>query len=106
MTSTFDNCILWNAILRNQNAYDDADVMYLFMLQELDPQTVSSYYSRSEKIIQKMREMNADNETSWSEIDSLYVNNIVEQIKEKNYNALVPKILSMLTTLEVHYGVN
>ena len=106
MISTFDNCILLNAILRNQNAYDDADVKYLFMLQELDQERVNNYYSRSEKIIQKMREMNVDNETSWSEIDSLYVNNIVEQIKEKNYNALVPKILSMLTTLEVHYGVN
>jgi len=105
MMSNFDNCILLNAILKNDNLYDDSDASYLFMLQGLHQQIVMEYYSRSEKIIQKMRELGADNMESWSEIDNLYVNDIVEEIKTENYNAIIPKIRNLIETLETKYGV-
>jgi len=105
MMSNFDNCILLNAILKNDNLYDDSDASYLFMLQGLHQQIVMEYYSRSEKIIQKMRELGADNMESWSEIDNLYVNDIVEEIKIENYNAIIPKIRNLIETLETKYGV-
>lgn len=105
MMSNFDNCILLNAILKNDNLYDDSDASYLFMLQGLHQQIVMEYYSRSEKIIQKMRELGVDNMDSWSEIDNLYVNDIVEEIKIENYNAIIPKIRSLIETLETKYGV-
>ena len=43
-TSTFDNCILLNAILRNRNLYDDDEVRYLRQLQQADPISVDEYY--------------------------------------------------------------
>lgn len=106
MTSTFDNCILLNAILKNDNVYDDSDAGYLFMLQGLHQQIVYEYYSRSEKIIEKMKELGVDNQDSWSGIDNLYVNNIIEEIRNQNHNAIVPKIRNMLEKLELQYGVN
>lgn len=106
MTSTFDNCILLNAILKNNILADDEDTNYLYALQQLDLQIVGEYYVRSTKVIQKMREVGADNEDSWTEIDTLYVNDIVQQIKEQNFNELVPMIRNMVENLEVKYGVN
>jgi hypothetical protein len=106
MTSTFDNCILLNAILKNSILADDEDTNYLYELQQLDLQIVGEYYVRSTKVIQKMREVGADNEDSWTEIDTLYVNDIVQQIKEQNFNELVPMIRNMVENLEVKYGVN
>jgi hypothetical protein len=106
MTSTFDNCILLNAILKNSILADDEDTNYLYALQQLDLQIVGEYYVRSTKVIQKMREVGADNEDSWTEIDTLYVNDIVQQIKEQNFNELVPMIRNMVENLEVKYGVN
>lgn len=106
MISTFDNCILLNAILKNNILADDEDTNYLYALQQLDLQIVGEYYVRSTKVIQKMREVGADNEDSWTEIDTLYVNDIVQQIKEQNFNELVPMIRNMVENLEVKYGVN
>lgn len=106
MISTFDNCILLNAILKNSILADDEDTNYLYALQQLDLQIVGEYYVRSTKVIQKMREVGADNEDSWTEIDTLYVNDIVQQIKEQNFNELVPMIRNMVENLEVKYGVN
>jgi hypothetical protein len=106
MTSTFDNCILLNAILKNNTLADDEDTNYLYALQQLDLQIVGEYYVRSAKVIHKMREIGADNETSWTEIDTLYVNDIVQQIKEQNFNELVPMIRNMVESLESQYGVN
>ena len=54
-TSTFDNCVLLNAILKNSNPYDDDVVRYLRQLQQADLQSVGEYYYRSEKIIPAMR---------------------------------------------------
>ena len=54
-TSTFDNCVLLNAILKNSNPYDDDEVRYLRQLQQADLQSVGEYYYRSEKIITAMR---------------------------------------------------
>ena len=104
-TSTFDNCVLLNAILKNDNPYDDDEVRYLRQLQGVDLQSVSEYYSRSELIITAMREQGADNNVVWNEIDKLYIDAIIEKLKVRNFQNLFSDIRSVLEQLELKYGV-
>ena len=104
-TSTEDNCILLNAILKNSNPYDDDEVRYLRQLQQVDLQSVGEYYYRSEKIINAMREQGADNEGVWNEIDRLYIDAIIEKLKVRNFQNLFSDIRNVLEQLELKYGV-
>ena len=104
-TSTFDNCVLLNAILKNSNPYDDDEVRYLRQLQQADLQSVGEYYYRSEKIITAMREQGADNEGVWNEIDRLYIDSIIEKIKNRDFSTLFSDIRSVLEQLELKYEV-
>ena len=104
-TSTFDNCVLLNAILKNSNPYDDDEVRYLRQLQQADLQSVGEYYYRSEKIITAMREQGADNESVWDHIDRLYVHLIIEKLKVRNFKNLFSDIRNVLEQLETKYGV-
>ena len=104
-TSTFDNCVLLNAILKNDNPYDDDEVRYLRQLQGADLQSVNEYYSRSESIIAAMREQGADNNVVWNEIDKLYIDAIIEKLKVRNFQNLFSDIRSVLEQLELKYGV-
>ena len=104
-TSTFDNCVLLNAILKNDNPYDDDEVRYLRQLQQVDLLSVNEYYSRSEAIIVKMRELGFDNNVVWNEIDRLYIDPIIEKIKVRNFKNLFSDIRNVLEQLESKYGV-
>ena len=104
-TSTFDNCVLLNAILKNDNPYDDDEVRYLRQLQGADLQSVTEYYSRSELIITAMREQGADNNVVWNEIDKLYIDAIIEKLKDRNFQNLFSDIRNVLEQLELKYGV-
>ena len=104
-TSTFDNCVLLNAILKNDNPYDDDEVRYLRQLQGVDLQSVSEYYSRSELIITAMREQGADNNVVWNEIDKLYIDAIIEKLKVRDFQNLFSDIRNVLEQLELKYGV-
>ena len=104
-TSTFDNCILLNAILRNRNLYDDDEVRYLRQLQQADVQSVGEYYTRSQKIITAMREQGADNDSVWDEIDRTYVSPIIEKLKVRNFQNLFSDIRNVIEQLELKYGV-
>ena len=104
-TSTFDNCVLLNAILKNDNPYDDDEVRYLRQLQGADLQSVTEYYSRSESIIAAMREQGADNNVVWNEIDKLYIDAIIEKLKVRNFKNLFSDIRNVLEQLEIKYGV-
>ena len=105
ITSTFDNCVLLNAILKNDNPYDDDEVRYLRQLQGADLQSVTEYYSRSESIIAAMREQGADNNVVWNEIDRLYIDDIIEKLKVRNFQNLFSDIRNVLEQLELKYGV-
>ena len=104
-TSTFDNCVLLNAILKNDNPYDDDEVRYLRQLQGADLQSVTEYYSRSELIITAMREQGADNNVVWNEIDKLYIDAIIEKLKVRNFQNLFSDIRNVIEQLELKYGV-
>jgi hypothetical protein len=104
-TSTFDNCILLNAVLKNSNPYDDDEVRYLRQLQQADLISVGEYYTRSEKIITAMRELGADNDSVWDQIDRLYVDVIIEKLKVRNFDNLFSDIRNVLEHLELKYGV-
>ena len=105
VTSNFDNCVLLNAVLKNDNPYDDDEVRYLRQLQQADLQSVGEYYYRSEKIITAMREQGADNEGVWNEIDRLYIDSIIEKLKVRNFKNLFSDIRNVLEQLETKYGV-
>ena len=104
-TSTFDNCILLNAILKNSNPYDDDEVRYLRQLQQADLISVGEYYLRSEHIISAMREQGADNDGVWNEIDRMYIDAIIEKLKVRNFSNLFSDIRNVLEQLETKYGV-
>ena len=105
VTSTFDNCILLNAILKNSDPYDDDEVRYLRQLQGSDQQSVGEYYRRSEHIIEAMREQGADNDSVWDQIDRSYVDAIIKKLKSRNFSTLFSDILHMIEQLELQYGV-
>tara|TARA_B100001250_G_scaffold44517_1_gene35007 strand:- start:1948 stop:2346 length:399 start_codon:yes stop_codon:yes gene_type:complete len=104
-TSTFDNCILLNAILRNRNLYDDDEVRYLRQLQQVDLISVDEYYTRSERIINRMRQVGGDNDGVWDEIDRTYVSPIIEKLKVRNFKNLFSDIRNVLEQLELKYEV-
>ena len=105
VTSTFDNCILYNALLKNSDPYDDDEVRYLRQLQGADQQSVGEYYRRSEHIIEAMREKGADNDSVWDQIDRSYVDDIIKKLKVRNFSTLFSDILHMIEQLELQYGV-
>ena len=105
VTSTFDNCILYNALLKNSDPYDDDEVRYLRQLQGADQQSVGEYYRRSEHIIEAMREQGADNDSVWDQIDRSYVDDIIKKLKVRNFSTLFSDILHMIEQLELQYGV-
>ena len=104
--STPDNCIFYNAILNNSDPYDDYDMRYLIQLQGIDLQSISEYYTRSEAIIAKMRELGVDKTEVWDEIDRLYIDKIIEEIKEGRIKNLFSNLIrNVLEQLELKYGV-
>jgi hypothetical protein len=52
-----------------------------------------------------MRELGADNNDVWNEIDRLYVDAIIEKIKERDFSNLFSNIRNVLEQLELKYGV-
>ena len=102
---TLDNCVLSNAYQRNTDTSDDHDIKYLKSLRSLDQQTVSQYFSRSTRIINKMRELGVDNNQAWDSIDQSHAKPIMILIKDQNFTAVVPAIKEMILSLESQYGV-
>ena len=103
VTSTFDNCILLNAILKNSDPYDDDEVRYLRQLQGADRVNVEDYYRRSEYIIAAMREQGADNDGVWDQIDRTYVDSIIAKLKVRDFSTLLQDIRTMIEELELKY---
>ena len=103
VTSNFDNCVLLNAVLKNDNPYDDDEVRYLRQLQGADLQSVNEYYSRSESIIAAMREQGADNDGVWDQIDRTYVDSIIAKLKVRDFSTLLQDIRTMIEELELKY---
>ena len=102
---TLDNCILSNAYQRNTDTSDDHDIKYLKSLRSMDQQIVFQYFTRSTRIINKMRELGVDNNEAWDSITQSHAKPIMVLIKEQNFNAVVPAIKEMILSLESQYGV-
>ena len=103
--NNLDNCVLTNAAERNADPNDNHLLRYLQGLRSLDQQTVSEYFTRSTKIINKMRELGVDNYSTWDDVYLSYVESIITQVQQQNYGAVVPAIYQMLSNLESQYGV-
>ena len=103
--NTLDNCVLSNVVQRNTDTSDDHEIKYLKSLRSLDQQIVSEYFTRSTRIINKMRELSVDSDETWDGIDQSHVKSIMTMIKEQNFNAVTPAIKKMILSLESQYGV-
>ena len=103
--NNLDNCVLTNAAERNADPNDNHLLRYLQGLRSLDQQTVSEYFTRSTKIINKMRELGVDNYSTWDDVYLSYVESIITQVQQQNHGAVVPAIYQMLSNLESQYGV-
>ena len=103
--NTLDNCVLSNVVQRNTDTRDDHEIKYLKSLRSMDQQTVSEYFTRSTRIINKMRELSVDSNETWDSIDQSHVKSIMTLIKQQNFNAVIPSIRQLLSTLESQYGV-
>ena len=103
VTSTLDNCVLLNALLKNSDPYDDDEVRYLRQLQGADRVNVEDYYRRSEYIIAAMREQGADNDGVWDQIDRTYVDSIIAKLKVRDFSTLLQDIRTMIEELELKY---
>ncbi len=103
--NTLDNCVLSNVVQRNTDTSDDHEIKYLKSLRSMDQQTVSEYFTRSTRIINKMRELGVDNNEAWDSITQSHAKPIMVLIKEQNFNAVVPAIKQMILSLESQYGV-
>jgi hypothetical protein len=103
--SDFENCIFYNAILRNSVTFDDEDVNDLKNLHDLPNSVLEEYYIRSKKIISKMNELGLNRDPTWDEIDRVYLKDIKNQIKENKRHLLVDSIRDLLNTLELKYEV-
>lgn len=107
LPSNFDNCIFYNAIIKDDYPYDEWEVEYFvnFAVNGLESQ-VSEYYWRSEKIISKMRELGVDTEENWIEIDKTLIDPIFELIDDDDDGVEVFRmVIKMLSTLEQKYEV-
>ena len=102
---TLDNCVLSNAYQRNTDTSDDHDIKYLKSLRSMDQQIVFQYFTRSTRIINKMRELGVDNIQAWDSIDQSHAKPIMILIKDQNFTAVVPAIKEMILSLESQYGV-
>ena len=102
---TLDNCVLSNAYQRNTDTSDDHDIKYLKSLRSMDQQIVFQYFTRSTRIINKMRELGVDSNETWDSVDQSHVKSIMTLIQQQNFNAVIPSIRQLLLTLESQYGV-
>tara|TARA_B100002019_G_C21104637_1_gene515288 strand:- start:465 stop:806 length:342 start_codon:yes stop_codon:yes gene_type:complete len=106
--SNFDNCVFYNAIVKDDYPYDEWEVEYLvnFVNYGLTHQ-VEEYYRRSERIIKKMRELGVDTDETWIEIDQKIVDPIFESIEDDgDLVDVYRKTMAMISDLEDKYEVN
>ena len=103
--NTLDNCVLSNVVQRNTDTSDDHEIKYLKSLRSMDQQIVFQYFTRSTRIINKMRELGVDNNEAWDSINQSHAKPIMMLVKDQNFNAVVPAIKEMILSLESQYGV-
>ena len=107
--SNASNCIFHNAILRNNNPYDDDELEDLYDYLEglcVLPNTVlSEYFDRCERLISKMNELGVNTDENWNDIDKNMISKIRASIKERRAVNLVDDIRACLFELETRYGI-
>ena len=94
-------CIIYNAIVHNNNPSDNGDVSLLQNLRTTaNTDFIIDYYNRSAALIPFV----TDN-TKWNQIYIDYVVDIVEDLRSDNKNSALTRIANMLDSLESTMGV-
>ena len=105
-TSTIDNCLITRILIMDGRPQNDNDLRFLTELVHLPPNLVQLYYGHSKKVINKMIELNLDNQTTWSKFYDDYVKYIIKLIQDKDFDLVVNEIQKMFYEIEQTYGVN
>ena len=103
--NTLDNCVISNMVQRNSNTTDDDTVRYLSNLRSMDLQIVNEYFTRSIRIINKMRELGVDTDQTWDGFEHLHLKELLNLIDSQDFGAVIPSIRKMLSNLESTYEV-
>ena len=103
--NTLDNCVISNMVQRNSNTTDDDTARNLSNLRSMDLQIVNEYFTRSTRIINKMRELGVDTDQTWNGLDQYHLKEVLNLIHNQDFGAVVPSIREMLSNLESTYEV-
>ena len=107
--SNANNCIFYNALLRNNNPYDDDELAdlyeYLEGLYVLPNTVLSEYFDRCERLISKMNELGVNTDENWNDIDKNMISKIRASIKERRAVNLVDDVRACPFELETRYGI-
>ena len=96
LRSNFDNCILYNALIKNamSSQFDEygrlsrgwmEGAIFINFAQNGLQSQVDEYYRRSERIISKMRDLGVDNDETWIEIDQNLIVPIFDAISNESW---------------------
>ncbi len=101
LLSREDSCIFFNALTKNGDPHDDADVLLLQKFRSTNTEkTVLDYYIRASKIVSELNALPGDNTDLWMDITIKYVRPILTEIRENRNEEALVKIFSMLDGLE------
>jgi hypothetical protein len=101
LLSREDSCIFYNALTKNGNPHDDADVVYLQNFRSvMSGEKVLNYYIRASKIVQDINHVPGAQANLWMDITNRYVYPILAKVRSGKNDEAYTAILAMLDTLE------
>jgi hypothetical protein len=101
MLSRDSNCLFYNAIILNDDPYDNTDVLLLQNLRSnISGEQVLEYYRRSEPLVTLFKSQHGNDRGFWSGIYDRFIKEILIEIRASNRDRVVTLIFDMLDTLE------
>jgi hypothetical protein len=101
LLSRHDNCLFYNAIILNNDPYDNNDVLLLQNLRaNISGEQVLEYYRRSEPIVKLFKSQHGNDKDFWSGIYDRFIKQILIEIRAARRDQVVALIFAMLDTLE------
>lgn len=101
MLSRDNNCLFYNAIILNNDPYDNNDVLLLQNLRSnISGEQVLEYYRRSEPLVALFKSQHGNDRVFWTGIYNRFISAILIEIRASNRDQVVTLIFDMLATLE------
>ena len=101
MLSRDNNCLFYNAIILNNDPYDNTDVLLLQNLRSnISGEKVLEYYYRSEPLVKLFKSQHGNDKEFWTGIYDRFIKQILIEIRAARQSQAVTLIFNMLDTLE------